>query len=162
MNRGCLECCSLIVITALIAGCAQNFNRQEVGAATGAVVGGVAGQMFGKGSGRVAMAIGGAVLGGLIGSKIGQSMDQQDKVKLNQSLETAKTGQVKRWRNPDTGNRYSVEPVRTYQRYNKQEQRNQYCREFQQKAIIAGQEQQIYGTACRQPDGTWKIISTGK
>ncbi|ALB23163.1 Surface antigen [Piscirickettsia salmonis] len=162
MNRGCLQGSSLIIISVFLVGCAQNFSRQEVGAATGAVVGGVAGQLFGKGSGRVAMAIGGAVLGGLIGSKIGQSMDQQDKIKLNQSLEKVKAGQVTRWRNPDTGNSYSVEPVRTYQRYNKQERRQQYCREFQQKAMIAGQKQEIYGTACRQPDGRWQVISTEK
>jgi len=23
--------------------------------------------------------------------------------------------------------------------------------------MIAGKEQQTYGTACRQPDGTWKV-----
>ena len=32
------------------------------------------------------------------------------------------------------------------------------CREFQQTIMIGGQPQQAYGTACRQQDGTWKIV----
>jgi hypothetical protein len=32
------------------------------------------------------------------------------------------------------------------------------CREFQQNIMIGGQPQKAYGTACRQADGTWKIV----
>jgi hypothetical protein len=32
------------------------------------------------------------------------------------------------------------------------------CREFQQTIMIGGQAQKAYGTACRQADGTWKIV----
>jgi surface antigen len=32
-----------------------------------------------------------------------------------------------------------------------------YCREYQSQAVIAGQWQQIYGTACRNPDGSWAL-----
>jgi hypothetical protein len=32
------------------------------------------------------------------------------------------------------------------------------CREFEQTIMIGGQPQQAYGTACRQQDGTWKIV----
>jgi len=35
----------------------------------------------------------------------------------------------------------------------------QYCREFQQSITVGGQTQDAYGTACRQPDGTWKVVS---
>ena len=31
------------------------------------------------------------------------------------------------------------------------------CREFQQEVTIGGQTEQAYGTACLQPDGSWKI-----
>ncbi len=34
----------------------------------------------------------------------------------------------------------------------------QYCREFQQTIVVGGQQQQGYGRACRQPDGSWKIV----
>jgi hypothetical protein len=32
-----------------------------------------------------------------------------------------------------------------------------YCREYTATAVVAGREQQIYGTACRQPDGAWEL-----
>jgi surface antigen len=34
-----------------------------------------------------------------------------------------------------------------------------YCREFQQTVTIGGKTESAYGTACRQPDGTWKVVS---
>jgi surface antigen len=44
-------------------------------------------------------------------------------------------------------------PSRTYQTAS-----GQYCREFQQTVTIAGEENQGFGTACRQSDGSWKIV----
>lgn len=35
-----------------------------------------------------------------------------------------------------------------------------YCREFQQEVTIGGKTERAYGTACRQPDGAWEIVST--
>ena len=35
-----------------------------------------------------------------------------------------------------------------------------YCREFLQDVTIGGRNEHAYGTACRQPDGAWKIVST--
>ena len=36
-----------------------------------------------------------------------------------------------------------------------------YCREFQQVVTVGGSREQAYGVACRQPDGSWEIVSTG-
>lgn len=36
-----------------------------------------------------------------------------------------------------------------------------YCREFQQEVTVGGKTEQAYGTACRQPDGSWEVVSTG-
>ena len=33
-----------------------------------------------------------------------------------------------------------------------------YCREYTQAVTIGGVKQSSYGTACQQPDGTWKIL----
>ena len=33
-----------------------------------------------------------------------------------------------------------------------------YCREYQSIVRIGGAEQPSYGTACRMPDGSWKIV----
>ena len=34
-----------------------------------------------------------------------------------------------------------------------------YCREFQQEVSIGGKTEQAYGTACRNADGSWEVIS---
>ena len=36
------------------------------------------------------------------------------------------------------------------------------CREYQQTVTIGGKPQQVYGRACRQPDGTWKQVGMGQ
>jgi surface antigen len=60
------------------------------------------------------------------------------------------------WKSPDNGHSGSVTPTDTYETTN-----GQYCREFQQQASIAGQTQEVYGTACREPDDSWKLVSSG-
>ncbi len=34
-----------------------------------------------------------------------------------------------------------------------------YCREYQSTTVIDGAPQALYGTACLQPDGTWRIVN---
>ena len=36
-----------------------------------------------------------------------------------------------------------------------------YCREFQQTVTIGGKNEEAYGTACQNPDGSWEVVSTG-
>jgi surface antigen len=69
------------------------------------------------------------------------------------ALEHTRTNTSTAWRNPDTGNSGAITPVETYQT-----REGQYCREYIQTVIVAGKEQQAYGTACRQPDGSWMIV----
>ncbi|MBY0458639.1 MAG: hypothetical protein K2V38_14970, partial [Gemmataceae bacterium] len=33
-----------------------------------------------------------------------------------------------------------------------------YCREFQSSGVVAGRMEQLYGTACQQPDGSWRVV----
>ena len=35
-----------------------------------------------------------------------------------------------------------------------------YCREYTSTATVGGRPVETYGTACRQPDGSWKIVSS--
>lgn len=70
------------------------------------------------------------------------------------ALENNRTNQASTWVNPDTDSSGSVAPMRTYQNAE-----GLPCREFQQTIVIGGREEQGYGTACRQPDGTWRIVS---
>jgi hypothetical protein len=34
-----------------------------------------------------------------------------------------------------------------------------YCREYSRTAVVNGAPVEIYGTACRQPDGSWRIVN---
>ena len=148
-------CCALAIG---IAGC-QNMSKQTGGVLAGGTAGALLGSRFGSGSGQVLATAAGAVLGGLIGGTIGNSMDKADAAQMQNSLNSAPTGQASTWRNPDTGNVYTVKPTRTYQKKSSRTHKKQYCREYQTTATIAGKKQQTYGTACRQPDGSWKMVS---
>lgn len=149
--------CSMIGTT--LAGCSQDAGPKETGGTVvGAVAGGLLGSTIGSGSGK-AVAIGiGAVLGGIIGSEVGKSLDRADRAYMHRttqtSLEHSPTGRSSEWVNPDNGHSGTVMPTRTYRADN-----GRYCREFQQTVTIDGRRQRAYGTACRQPDGTWEIVS---
>jgi len=69
------------------------------------------------------------------------------------ALEKNRSGTTSTWRNPDSGNSGDVTPVKTYQTAS-----GQYCREYQQTVVINGKSQRAYGRACREPDGSWRIV----
>lgn len=35
---------------------------------------------------------------------------------------------------------------------------DRYCREYQRDVYIDGRRQPAYGTACQEPDGSWKLV----
>lgn len=136
----------------VLVGCAP-MNNEGVGTISGGVIGGLLGSQFGGGSGKVMAAAGGALVGAYLGGQIGKTMDRQDRLEMQRALETAPTGRAVGWSNPDTGNRYTVQPVRTYY------QQQQPCREYITKAVIDGKTQQIHGRACREPGGAWRVVN---
>ena len=141
-----------LALSVALTGCAPTTN-EDVGTIGGGVAGALLGSQFGGGSGRVVAAAGGALLGAYLGGKIGQSMDKVDRMEMQRALETAPAGRPVSWRNPDNGNSYTVRPTKTYY------VREQPCREYTTHAIIGGKTQEIYGKACRQGDGSWRVIN---
>ncbi len=135
----------------LLSSCAP-VDNEMVGTVAGGVAGGLLGSTIGGGAGKVAAIAGGTVLGAFLGGKIGQYMDRQDKILMQQALETAPVGKTVSWKNPDNGNQYSVRPTKTYYR------QDEPCREYTTHAIIGGKSQEIYGTACRKADGAWQVV----
>jgi surface antigen len=136
----------------LTAGCETTTHAQE-GQVIGGVLGGVVGSQVGGGSGRTAAIIVGAIAGSMIGQHIGQTMDDSDRMKTALALNDNRTGQTSSWVNPDTGTAYQVTPTRTY------DGAGGPCREFTTTATVGGKSgQELYGTACLQADGSWKII----
>jgi surface antigen len=142
---------ALVLAGALcLAACETPPNKEQKGTVAGAVVGGVVGSTIGGGTGRTVAIVAGTLAGALIGSHIGQKMDEADRLKAAQALETAQTGQAVAWKNPDSGNQYSMTPTRTYA------QDGGPCRDFTVNAKVDGKPEEVKGTACRQSDGSWK------
>lgn len=76
-------------------------------------------------------------------------MDDTDRLKAGQPLETVRTGVPSAWRNPDTG-AIRNDAQRTF------ETSLGPCRGYTMDAIVGGRKETVYGTACRQPDSPWR------
>jgi len=148
----------IVLISFIFSACASNTWEENqkaiIGGAGGAAAGGLIASAF---NANTAGVLGGAILGGLIGSAVGNRMDVADRREANRTthraLETAPSGTTTTWRNPDNGHSGTITPVSTYQAAN-----GQYCREYRETIDIDGQRQQAHGTACREPDGSWRIV----
>lgn len=147
------------VVTMGLAACADSpGHKQTGGALLGGIGGAVAGAQFGKGTGKLAAVAAGTLIGALVGSEVGRSLDSADKAALTQTtqttLESQPSGTSSTWRNPDSGNYGTGTPTRTYQ-----SDAGAYCREYQQTVTVGNRTEDAYGTACRQPDGSWKVVN---
>ncbi len=146
-----------LVAAFVLAGCATMGPKEQAGTVVGGVGGALIGSQFGGGTGRLVGVAVGTLAGALIGGEIGRSLDANDRRMMEENaqyaLEHDRTDQPSEWRNPDSGHYGTITPKRTYRVAS-----GQYCREYQQTVVIGGEEQQAYGHACRQPDGSWKIV----
>ncbi len=138
----------------LVGGCTG--PHQATGGVGGAATGGLIGGALAGPRGLIA----GALLGGLFGSAVGSALDQRDRelaeAQAAWSLEHAPPGETSSWVNPESGHRGTITPLGPPEPASGP-QLGEYCREFQQTVIVGGEEQEAYGTACRQPDGSWQI-----
>jgi surface antigen len=126
-----------------------------IGAGLGAFIGH---EIGGSGDGAVIGTMMGTVIGASLGGSVGRKMDEADRLAAGQAryaaLENYQTDESSYWYNPDSGNQGSYTPQPAYQT-----NEGQYCREYTQNITIGGETETGYGTACRQPDGSWKIIN---
>jgi len=136
----------------VLAGC-QAMTKEEQGALAGAAVGGAVGHNFGSGSGKALATFGGAVLGALAGSSVGRRLDMYDEMQAQRALEYNRTGDATTWENPDSGKQVTFVPTETYQKDS-----GRYCREYRTQVEVGNDIEEAYGTACRQPDGSWEIV----
>ena len=132
--------------------------KEQIGAITGMIVGGALANDMAEGSKNEGLAtVLGAFIGGVMGQSIGSQLDELDRQMAQsaykEALEYNRSDVSTDWVNPDSGNSGSFTPTRTYT------MSGRYCREYTQEIIIGGQKQTGYGTACRQPDGNWEIMS---
>ena len=155
-------------------------TNEFLGLVGGAVGGGFIGNTIGKGSGRTVATATGAVLGGLVGQSVGSSLDRANRYDRGYGYYD-RTGYYGRGGYYESSTVYVERPqpvyyvpsyeqrVRTYEVVpapasytivdNSLSAPSQpYCREFNQNVTVGGRTQPSYGTACQQPDGSWKIM----
>lgn len=148
---------AVFAAAAIVGACAQDAGQKEqAGTIIGGVVGGVIGSNVGEGDGRTAATLAGILIGAIIGREIGRDMDENDRrmaeSTAQDTLENNRTGQTSTWSNPDSGHSGTVTPTRTYRTDGRD------CREYETTVYIDGKRETAYGTACRQPDGSWKLV----
>ena len=143
------------LISTSLVGCA-NMTREESGNVIGALLGGALAYELGKDSSNKEIwvatgIIGGALAGGHYAklTEQGQLMHQSA---IHSNLETAQDNSTTSWNNPNNNAHGSV-TVR-----NTNVSNGTPCREFTQTIYVGGKAVEGYGTACRQADGSWKII----
>jgi surface antigen len=133
---------------------ASMFDSATVGTLIGAAAGGYAGSHVGKGDGKLAATAIGTLLGALVGHQMGASLARPDEMCFNQAFEHAPDRETITWRTDRNSPQYQVTPTKTTRSSS-----GQYCREYTAKAAVGGKTSNTYGTACRQPDGSWKLIN---
>ena len=151
----------MMTVSTLALGACQTLdgtnNKQVIGAGSGAVIGGILGSKVGGGNGQLWATGAGVLVGALLGSEIGKSLDAADRQQMSQAsyeAQTAPIGQPVSWNNPDTGHHGEV--VATRDGYSAS---GKYCREYQQTIYVDGRKETGYGTACKNPDGSWQIVN---
>jgi surface antigen len=147
----------VLLVPALLAACGpEGPNKADTGLAVGAITGGLIGHSAGRGNGRAFAAAAGAVVGGILGSEIGRSMDRQDRLLAQRAefdaLERGPSGRPVAWRNPENGRYGEVIPGSPYRRGYED------CRDYTHTITVDGRPQTMRGTACRNPDGTWRNL----
>lgn len=146
---------SSIALTACSEG--PGFTSGDVGTGIGAVSGAIIGSQFGGGSGQTVAAVVGALAGAWVGNKVAAGMTAQDRGYYETAATraaSAPVGQQITWANPQSGNQGTIVPVREGR-----DSSGNACREYQQTVTIGGKTERAYGTACKQPDGSWKILN---
>jgi surface antigen len=151
---------AIVVMAVLALGACQQGqgpDKTDIGTVLGGVGGAVAGAQFGSGSGRLAATAAGTLIGAFVGREVGKSLDKADMAAAQQAqtkAHSAPVGEKIVWSNPESGHSGTVTPVRQGT-----DSTGNQCREYQSTVTIGGKTEQAYGTACRQPDGSWKVVN---
>ena len=146
---------AIVILPVLLAACGPG-NKQGTGTIVGAVAGGAAGAAIGgseEPDSRRGHRRG--------GRRHHRQSDRREPRRGGPPhggggrISGARTGPARRgdaWSNPQSQHRGQIVPGKYYQ------QNGQYCRSYTHTIYIGGEPQTSRGTACRQPDGTWRTV----
>lgn len=153
MAKKIIVAASVAALALTAAGCGQQTGPAEgVGTVAGAVGGALIGSAFGGGAGKVAAIAAGTVIGGFLGNRIGNNIDQESQRQAYYAQSTAvASGSRYDWSTSSARGYVEPGPVYTDSRGT--------CRRYTHTIYVNGTPQAGQGTACRNPDGTWQIVS---
>ncbi len=95
----------------------------------------------------------GTLLSAIGGKRPSRGIARRDEICFSQSFEHAPDHRTVAWTDATHTVQFSVIPMRTIQTSD-----GRFCREYAAKATINGHAADVYGTACRQPDGSWFLV----
>jgi surface antigen len=128
---------------------------ETLGTLGGAAGGAFLGSRFGGGAGKLATTAIGTLVGAFAGHELGRRMSGTDSSQASTTERQAvANNQSMAWTNPDTGNRGSIEPTRSYRNTT-----GQLCRDYTHTIFVGTQAETARGTACQQADGSWQLVN---
>ena len=167
MKNKILSTVIMLALATSVSACqSTGVTPQQQAQVGGALLGGLLGYGLGKGHRNKSKAIlggviAGAIAGDFIGQKLSAASQQAHTKPVAHTLEYSPPGTANSWNNHDAyqAEQGRVQVTKSYQQPRQLGQyEGRYCREFIQEIRVGNQVQQGYGTACRQPDGSWEMI----
>lgn len=147
-----MAACAVVMLS--LGACQTTSPGETLGTLGGAAAGGLLGSQIGGGTGKLAATAVGTLIGALAGRELGKRLGGTDQRQATQAEERAVLrNEPITWNNPETGYRGRVQPTRTYE-----SQAGQLCRDYTHTVYISGRAETARGTACRQADGTWRLV----
>lgn len=132
----------------------EMFDQRDIGGLVGAAAGGFSGSRFSKSNDTLAATAIGALIGAAVGHRAGGGIARSEEVCFSQSFEYVADRETIAWMDPVAGVHYAVTPTKTVKALD-----GRFCREYTARATVNGQAAGTFGTACRQPDGSWELIN---
>jgi surface antigen len=124
----------------------------------GALIGGLLGNAAGSGGGRTGATVVGVIAGGAVGAALTSNLSCEDRSyaykTYSDGFSAGRSNATYKWQNPRDDHRGEFR-VGTY--FN--DPAGFRCANYTQSIYVQGRAQRASGKACRQPDGTWAIVS---
>ncbi len=144
----------LFLVVAALSGCAGGVAMGN-GGTVAAIPQPAAGAEIAAAQPGGAPAGNGTMVGGLIAGDIGQGLDRSDQQQAlaaeYRALELGTAGTAVAWRGATGAGEVTPGPAYRVNAY--------ACRDYSHTVTIAGQPRTARGTACREPDGTWRPVT---
>jgi surface antigen len=133
-------------------------TADPAGVIAGALIGGLLGNAIAHGGGKTGGTIAGVVVGGALGAGLTKHLDCSDRSYAYKTyydgFNSGRPNSNWQWENPENGH-YGDFRVRDYY-YDADGFR---CANYTQQIYVEGRPEVSSGRACKQPDGTWAIVS---